>query len=275
MNSNSDHRILHLCATTYISCVIIIGPVWYNFPRQSTDERPLLLKRGVVRSVSFDYPNPDLVYEVGYNGNEGSVIEEVSENQLMFGSNCPVIIASGDTSVEGTILLCKCKSSSDDQSKILYTVMTFKGGQLVCEEGVGTERITYRKVQMGIGLNTQPAAIVEKDKNPTAEARDDDQVSVSASVPASITCDSEVAKSKDENKEERGPSRRNENVREDTTLNSNNAQSKSSTNGGSLKNKSHNETHMQMSIPLWLQRDRACQKNIFCKYRVSSVQFPS
>ena len=47
-----------------------------------------MLKRGVVRSASFDCISKAIVYQIGY-GIEGGVTEDVPENQLGYGANCP------------------------------------------------------------------------------------------------------------------------------------------------------------------------------------------
>mmetsp|Transcript_26006 Transcript_26006/g.47821 ORF Transcript_26006/g.47821 Transcript_26006/m.47821 type:complete len:463 (-) Transcript_26006:115-1503(-) len=248
-------------------------PVWYGFndyPNQSstiineTEEQPML-KRGVVRSVSFDYISKAMIYEVGYHDSdsaEDSVIEEVSEDHLAYGANCSVSIDIGDKLVEGTILLCK--PASDDPGKFLYTVMTSTEGRFMYTEDIDAERVVYRKVKTDTTITETTdslAASIRKDATP-ADYEPKDKLPASGStanpkegtVPASISC---------RNNEEGGAGRRNEKMREDTAFSTNDAHSKSTISVGSSKSKNYNETQMQMNLPLWLQRDLPSQKKLF------------
>ena len=194
------------------------GPVWYNFPETPSgeNEEPPILKRGVVESASFNYISRAIIYEVVYKDDSPSredIIDEVSEDQLAYGANCPVVIEASDegrpVSELGTVLFCE--PSSMDIGKFIYTVMIFmEGSEARYEGGIDAERIKYRKVNMvnaKIATKAENAAAAEgvnvSKKQPSAtnnsNGRHSAKVTASApavhnpdreAVPSSITCNS-------------------------------------------------------------------------------------
>mmetsp|Transcript_30476 Transcript_30476/g.56297 ORF Transcript_30476/g.56297 Transcript_30476/m.56297 type:complete len:525 (+) Transcript_30476:104-1678(+) len=293
-------------------------PVWYNFPETPSgeNEEPPILKRGVVESASFNYASRAIIYEVIYKDDCPSrkdIIEEVSEDQLAYGSNCPVIIEAneGRPVSEGTVLFCE--PSSVDIGKFIYTVMIFmEGSEARYECGIDAEHIKYRKV------NTVNAKIANKAEDAAAESVSKKQPSaannsnghhlakIAASapavhnpdgkeaVPSSITCNSA-----DKSKRKAGglddssnrsthqqqqpcklisDSTANKKMRVDTSSslannddackegNLRSTVSYSNDSVGGSKDNAHGTNHgtrMDMSVPLWLQRNRKSQEDLF------------
>lgn len=74
---------------------------------------------------------------------KGRIVEEVCEQDLAYGANCPVII---DNSESGIVLLSEMTPSSLP-CKFVYTVMILLGGSRArYESGVTASRIKHRKV---------------------------------------------------------------------------------------------------------------------------------
>lgn len=72
------------------------------------------------------------------------IVEEVSENELAYGAQCPVAVEGEDGSTEnGTVLLCN--PSSSDPRKIVYVIMVMVEGIGRYEEGVDAGRVRYRR----------------------------------------------------------------------------------------------------------------------------------
>jgi len=250
----------------------------------------------------------DMIYEVVYkdgDGGKGTIVEEVSEDKLAYGANCPVTVSinpNEDGSDEGTVLLCE--PSSSDPGKFLYTVMILmEGSQARFESGIDAKCIKYRKVKTDTenAATTETAAAspvaasVQKEQ-PSATNNDPStaKISVSASavhpdegrVPSSITCDSVSKSSSKEvgagssNKRKHTPdiaspltATPKRKLRVDTTPANNNAPYKpdigrsinsySHDNISSSRGMGNHDTRMEMKIPVWLQRDRQSQRDLF------------
>jgi hypothetical protein len=187
------------------------GLVWYDFKNgeASHDEAshpPIVLKQGVVESVTFDRKSKSMIYEVVHYyytdscQRKGRIVEEVCEQDLAYGANCPVIV---DDSVAGVVLLSEMSHSSL-QCKFVYTVMISLGGSRArYEAGVTASRIKYRKVT-NEGFDGAAAAIANDQLNdapsikPTLltpamlTARVVEEAA--AAVPQSITCDENASR---------------------------------------------------------------------------------
>jgi hypothetical protein len=90
---------------------------------------PIVLKQGVVESVTFDRRSKRMMYEVVHCYTDscqrkGRIVEEVCEQDLAYGANCPVIV---DNSAVGVVLLSEM-SPSTLPCKFVYTVMISLGG---------------------------------------------------------------------------------------------------------------------------------------------------
>jgi len=261
-----------------------------------------------VESASFNYASRAIIYEVIYKDDCPSrkdIIEEVSEDQLAYGSNCPVIIEAneGRPVSEGTVLFCE--PSSMDPGKFIYTVVIFmEGSEARYEGGIDAERIKYRKVNTvnaKIATNkAENAAAAESvnvsKKQPSAtnnsNGRHSAKITASApavhnpdgeAVPSSITCNSADKSKRKEggsdssNRRSISDSTANKKMRVDTSSLANNDDackegnlrstvSYSNDSVGGSKDNAHGTNHgtrMDMSVPLWLQRNRKSQEDLF------------
>lgn len=265
--------------------------MWYNFPSASdlsiTDDEPPILKRGIVQSVSLNIVSRDMLYKVVYkqNDNNGKVIEdEVLETELAFGSNCPVTI---DTEVleeendennnnpletnktnsreEGTVSYCE-----QTPAGIVYTVMIFmEGYKARYETGITKDRIKYRTVNVIDSSGNGGEAVLKTQQVSNANAVDKEVSTVpnnelAVAVPSSITLereDRDIANDFPSKKMKQSP---------DSTLRG--ASTSAITGGGgaaagtiALTNDNEGGTKIDITVPIFLQRDRNDQERIFCK----------
>ena len=272
-----------LSSSVYIvftSHLYIIGPVWYNFPTtseannnaSSSSDDPPILKRGVVQSVSLDILTREMLYKVVYkqNDNDKVIEDEVSDKELAFGSNCPVFISAAEEEndennnnpsetkknsgqEEGTVLYC-------EQSPIgfVYTVMIFmEGSKARYEEGVMADRIKYRTVN----VNTDEATKEEKQQQSKVSAVSTNEVA----VPSSIT----LGKREDGGIVAEPNKKMKLSVEDGSSTQGSHSQKKmdmpASTGKGKVHDDTDHGTRIDITVPLFLQRDRTMQKTLFSK----------
>ena len=272
---------------------------------------PHLLKRGIVEEITLDMFTRNVVYKVVYKDdcNNITIEEEVSEEELAYGNGCPVSIidlsdgnvvdgekdeegaqkekdGANKNSSDGTVLYSE--PSPTDPGKVVYTIMIKgEGSQARYESNVKAERVKYRKV---INVIETPKKEV---KNKEADRISPLTLQTEAEeVPTSITLKSK------EDGEIDTPSN---NKRKKQSLGgdgsrSNNGQRRSEGVGGSIVSSigggssshrqgtqsnrySHSygegggEERIVMELPVWLQRDRQSQRNIFF-WLIGSKAFP-
>mmetsp|Transcript_3832 Transcript_3832/g.7182 ORF Transcript_3832/g.7182 Transcript_3832/m.7182 type:complete len:560 (+) Transcript_3832:185-1864(+) len=325
-------------------------PVWYNFPEASpsSEEKkeeekgtPHMLKRGVVESASFHYESRSIVYEVVYRDDDNHIAEEVMEDQLAYGSNCPVSIVDsvvdkngveigageGDTGDKGQGLLARnskggtvlfCKPSTTNPGKFVYAVMIFIEGtsEARYEFDIDATRIKYRNVVAAdpkIVSTTQSnasnadAKVVVKEQKSSVHGSSEgphhsakkshsapilagsDRGEAAAAVPSSITCSSNATKNKhnaqgegssycsssdkkrkvcppDDDKASKKmqlePSIRSE-MDSKTIPNVTNENGSITRSLMSLDDDHNNRTRLHISVPMWLQRDRRSQEDLY------------
>ena len=231
--------------------------------------------QGVVQSVSYNNSTRNLSYEVVYKDTydlKKTTVEEVTESQLAYAANCPVIVSTSndddESEVEGTVLLPK--PSDTDPSSFQYTVMMVINGSLArYEDGIDSTRIKYRndvkvKPDTKVGLKDD-TSIVQKNE---------------VLVPSSITCDS-VANIISTGKRAR------ETAASVDTLNVTSKNSKKKRNLGNTKGSSgsmtsyiphhriemkshymqnHGAPQLVINVPSWLQHTRSEQQQLYGKY---------
>ena len=222
LSALTSHIYIIVSFALLIDIQFYIGPVWYNFPTQQSvnvdnnannssgnkNNEPPILKRGIVDSVSLDFVTRDMVYNIIYKDHNNDdanaiIIDEVAEKELYYGSSCPVTIAVGggggggedhdgnsssseEGHQDGTVLYCE--QSSEDPSKIVYTVMYNEGtsSQARYVENINAECVKYRtpstnNMEEAEGEVVQKQDVVDDNQKKTLEA---------AAVPLSITCES-------------------------------------------------------------------------------------
>lgn len=242
----------------------------------------------MVESVSFNYGERDMVYEVVYaDGEKGAIADDISEHNLAYGASCPVTVSidsnGGGSCDEGTILLSE--PSSADPGKFVYTVMIpMNGSRARFERGISAMRIKYRKVKRDAeNADVTDMAAASPPDPPSATNKDPStaHISVSASaihrvegeVSSSITCGS-VAKSKSKDRGVVSSSKRKHadiasplvaprsKLQVDTSAAINDAHYRQDSRR-SLNSCDEHESRMTMKIPAWLQRDVQSQRDIF------------
>ena len=152
---------------------------------------------------------------------------------------------------------------------MLYTVMvTSDDGKCRYIEGVGGEQISYRKVEAN-----RLAARAEKENHHTVNLPDStSNVSLDERlVPSSITCSSGTNRNAKYGKVQEHTTKRHKMTPQDTTILGNHELGKSSINVGSFNSNKNSKVHITMRLPLWLQKDRACQRQLFCEIATSSL----
>ncbi|KAL7431699.1 hypothetical protein ACHAXM_002840 [Skeletonema potamos] len=257
-------------------------PVWYNFPRKEDDDASaevpstFFLKRGVVQSAIWR--DSKLFYEVSYVTNSSVMLtEEVEDGKLGFGSTCPVtILPLPDTvaadPLEGEILFCT--PSTTDPNGFVYTAMMFLDGmpKVRYEEGIEEKRIVYRKVEFddeGRKKNTGAAvdAVCE------GACADDNAGAVQAyqlsSAVQTLSKSSPKTKeygslstmrtnsgSYEEEEEEEG-------VVIEEQMRSLLPHSITCSDSYASREKATGPSKLEILVPLWLQKDRTCQRSLF------------
>ena len=283
-----------------------IGLVWYDFQNAeaSHDEAThpsIELKQGVVESVTFDRRSMSMMYEVVHCYTDsfqrkGRIVEEVCEQDLAYGANCPVII---DNSESGIVLLSEMTPSSLP-CKFVYTVMISLGGsQARYEAGVTASRIKHRKVA---NEDFDGGAAI------TAAAIDNDQpkdapsirpalltpalltpalltacVEAASAVPTSIICDEKTSRVVTDTKKKRDhveissyltttpmKSHRFDAVRSTTTnslhlQDSRRSLNKCSIDGPKSTSEIDHSGNIVLTVPAWIQQNHQSQRNLFCE----------
>ena len=128
-------------------------PVWFNLQYSNQCLKHAMANKGVVKSFSFDSGAKTMMYEieqhhsVGRTNNPNST--PVHEKDIAYAIHCPVLVRqkwdTGNSEIEGEIIYIKL-SHNEHGSAILYTVLytTSKGGGVIVEEDIVTERIKYK-----------------------------------------------------------------------------------------------------------------------------------
>ena len=278
-----------------------IGLVWYDFQNAeaSHDEAThpsIELKQGVVESVTFDRRLMSMMYEVVHCYTDsfqrkGRIVEEVCEQDLAYGANCPVII---DNSESGFVLLSEMTPSSLP-CKFVYTVMILLGGSRArYEAGVTASRIKLRKVANEDFDGAATAAAIGNDQAKDAPsirpalltpALLTAHVVAASAVPTSIICDEKTSRvitdiKKKRDHEEISSSLTTTPMNSDrfdafrsTTTNSLHLQdSRRSFNNcsidGPINNSGvDNNGDIVLTVPAWIQQNHPSQRHLFCKLR--------
>ena len=235
---------------------------------------------------------------------KGRIVEEVCEQDLAYGANCPVII---DNSESGIVLLSEMTPSSLP-CKFVYTVMISLGGsQARYEAGVTASRIKHRKVA---NEDFDGGAAI------TAAAIDNDQpkdapsirpalltpalltpalltacVEAASAVPTSIICDEKTSRVVTDTKKKRDHeeisssltttpmnSDRFDAFRSTTTNSLHLQDSRRSFNNcsidGPINNSGvDNNGDIVLTVPAWIQQNHPSQRHLFCKLRPSLSVF--
>ena len=264
-------------------------PVWYNLP--STDDAEAVEgapwttsspnpKRGVVQSALWR--DNKLFYEVAYACKDSVIItEEVEDGKLGFGASCPVRISpvsaedSSRASLEGEIVLCTPSTTSPNE--FVYTAMVFldDGTPTVRYEGsIEENRVSYKVVEVESGKEGK-----EKEKNTSAavgtvgKSADDNDGTV---LPCQLTAVvPNVSNSPSKEKEYGNASTMNwwgshddeEGEVIEEPRRSLPPPSVAYSNSNTSREKASDETitssKMEIIVPLWLQKDRSSQRNLF------------
>lgn len=283
--------VIRLTADQSSNLTFPIGcPVWYNFPGKKDEMGSL--KRGVVKSVSLR--DSQLYYEVTYcDGDENiTITEEVNETKLGFGALCPVTIISdnksgtADDTSEGEIVMC----TTDANNKVVYTAMIFMdGSQVKYESEIDAARVKYRKVKVNdmesneehagntnaISTSTKQTTDCKEDKVDKMNAtQHPQQPPTQRYVPSSITCSDSVSKRSFADSNDGGGDSSRKRARYPTGA-------KLEVDGGydapAIASNSHDATNvkllshpkfpnvskLEITPPLWLQKDRPSQRSLF------------
>jgi hypothetical protein len=268
-----------------------IGLVWYDFKNgeASHDEAmhpPIVLKQGVVESVTFDRRSKSMMYEVVHCYTDsfqrrGRIVEEVCEQDLAYGANCPVIV---DNSAAGVVLLSEMSPSSL-QCKFVYTVMVSLGGSRArYEAGVTASRIKYRKVT-NEGFDGAADAIANDQLNDAPSIKPlltpamltARVVEEAAAVPQSITCDENASRVVTDIKKKRD----HEEISSSLTITRFDA-ARSTTNplhlqdsrrflnnctvDGPINNSEVDYSgDIVLTVPAWIQQNHQSQRHLFCE----------
>ena len=146
-------------------------PVWYNLEFSSTPSKRLTAGHGVVKAVYIDFETSGLYYkvidEVVENG-KLSAEQFFRQDQLAFGTNCPVRVkgmVENDPTKEmkGRVL---CPTPGKTESELSYSVRFIEGNNVRVELEVGSDKITYRKMEKRAGMEEeQPSSIKKETQN--------------------------------------------------------------------------------------------------------------
>jgi hypothetical protein len=270
-----------------------IGLVWYDFKNgeASHDEAshpPIVLKQGVIESVTFDRRSKSMMYEVVHYYTDsfqrrGRIVEEVCEQELAYGANCPVIV---DDSEAGVVLLSEMSTSSL-LCKFVYTVMISLGGSRArYEAGVTASRIKYRKVT-NEGSDGAAAAIANDQLNDAPSIKPTLLTPAmltarvveaeAAAVPQSITCDEKTSRVVTDIKKKRD----HEEISSSLTITRFDA-ARSTTNplhsqdsrrflnnctlDGPINNSGFDHCgDIVLTVPSWIQQNHQSQRDLFCE----------
>lgn len=228
---------------------------------------------------------------------KGRIVEEVCEQDLAYGANCPVII---DNSESGIVLLSEMTPSSLP-CKFVYTVMILLGGsQARYEAGVTASRIKHRKVtKEGFdGAATAAAIANDKTKDPPSikpalltPALLTACVEAASAVPTSIICDEKTSRVITDTKKKRDheeisssltttpmKSHRFDAFRSTTTnslhlQDSRRSLDKCSIDGPINNSEIDHSGNIVLTVPAWIQQNHPSQRNLFCKLRLSLYDF--
>lgn len=245
--------------------------------------------------MMYSSTNNDIIYEVVYKDDKKNmnIVEEVSEKNLAYGTNCPVTYFTDDgLELEGKVLLSE--PSPDDPSKFVYTILIFmEGDRARYEMDIKDEYIKYRKV-MG---NTKSASVVEPDVPPIISDQKENQTETilataseapsekeKETVPSSITCKSSINSDKSSKDGTAGSSKQLHNTQSVTSKNKknlhvdttqkarHNQDSNRSTHSYSHSSPSEsrgasNHESFCLATPSWLQRNSEVQRDLFCKWQ--------
>jgi hypothetical protein len=283
-------------SSLFLTCCVAnndIGLVWYDFQNGevSHDEAmhpPIVLKQGVVESVTFDRRSKSMMYEVVHCYTDscqrkGRIVEEVCEQELAYGANCPVIV---DDSEAGVVLLSEMSTSSL-LCKFVYTVMISLGGSRArYEVGVTASRIKYRKVT-NEGSDGAAAAIANDQLNDAPSIKPTLLTPAmltarvveaeAAAVPQSITCDEKTSRVVTDIKKKRD----HEEISSSLTITRFDA-ARSTTNplhsqdsrrflnnctlDGPINNSGFDHCgDIVLTVPSWIQQNHQSQRDLFCE----------
>jgi hypothetical protein len=270
-----------------------IGLVWYDFKNgeASHDEAshpPIVLKQGVIESVTFDRRSKSMMYEVVHYYTDsfqrrGRIVEEVCEQELAYGANCPVIV---DDSEAGVVLLSEMSTSSL-LCKFVYTVMISLGGSRArYEAGVTASRIKYRKVT-NEGSDGAAAAIANDQLNDAPSIKPTLLTPAmltarvveaeAAAVPQSITCDenasrvvTDIKKKRDHEEMSSSLSITRFDAARSTTNSLHLQDSRRSLNNCTLDGPINNSGFdhcgdIVLTVPSWIQQNHQSQRDLFCE----------
>lgn len=219
-------------------------------------------KQGVIRSVSFA-KKTDLVYEVVYKDDKrgDEVVELVSEDELAYAANCPVIITRQDGSdVDGIVLLPK--QSYTHCRTFVYTVMISVDGTSQAQnvDGIDSKHIKYRKVKTEKSADESSLAqyangIDAKENEKGVELSLSSKANDEQEVPLSITChDAAVgASSITSETESKGCKRVHADIDSDSLT----------VSSRTVSTTRVEPRERQITVPEWLQRDSNSQRVLF------------
>ena len=293
--------IIKLTADQSASLPFPIGcPVWYNFSGEN-------MKRGIIKSASLQ--DSQIYYEVTYSDDDGgdnesnTITEEVKGTNVGFGATCPVTISpdnneSGSSPLEGEIVMC----TTDSNNKLVYTAMIYNmdTSHFRYESDIEASRVTYREVKVNENdrneenneanaiENSNSAKHTSDSKGDEADKKDTTHSQESPNqrfVPSSITCSDSASK--------RSSAGSNEGVRDsarkrarypnvtnheggDGRHYSSPATTSTSRDATNVTPHSHskfpNVPKLEITPPLWLQKDRPSQRRLFFHLLGSSRQ---
>ncbi|KAL7427503.1 hypothetical protein ACHAXM_000874 [Skeletonema potamos] len=233
------------------------------------------------------------------NYNDTVITEEVQESHLGFGATCLVtIVPKHDEdvttdSLEGEIVMCM-PSPTDPNNQVVYTAMIFMdGSQLRYESGIEAARVKFRKVDAVQGTESHEDNITAHNADENAHDETDGKIKVDTMdttppppmsttqryVPSSITCSDSVSMmnaskspispvSKRSNDSARDSSQKrarypNEAKHGEVDGGGNFGPISASNSYISPPPKFPNVPRLEITVPLWLQRDRESQKTLF------------
>lgn len=221
---------------------------------------------------------------------KGRIVEEVCEQDLAYGANCPVVV---DNSAAGVVLLSEMSPSSLP-CKFVYTVMISLGGSRArYEAGVTASRIKYRKVanEDFDGGAATTAAAIDNDQPKDAPsikpalltpAMLTACVEAASAVPTSIICDEKISRVVTDTEKKRDHEKMSSSLkitpmkshRLDATRSTTNSlhlqDSRRSFNNcsidGPINNSGvDNNGDIVLTVPAWIQQSHLSQRDLFCE----------
>jgi len=262
-------------------------PVWYNFSGNKNDN--VNMKRGVIKSASLQ--NSQIYYEVTYCDDDKNIAitEEVEGTNLGFGSSCPVTISpydkSGGSPLEGEIVMCS--ADPNNNNNVVYTAMIFTDGcQFRYESDIDASRVTYREkkvqdnqsneenISNSNAISASTKQIADRKEENKMDATPPLQSTTQRYVPSSITCSDSVSKrsfteSNDDAVDSSEKRARYPIIAKNEGNSGHHAPDAASTSQDSTNvtppshSKFPNVPKLEITPPLWLQKDRSSQRNLF------------